>query len=73
MERGTERSSFGPYSPNVVGGAFSEVHLQNRAWGTGTPTESATSNPQGPEGGPLHAARPYEDALEPIRDTLSGR
>jgi hypothetical protein len=34
MERGTERSSFGPYySPECVEETFSEVHMQNRAQG----------------------------------------
>jgi hypothetical protein len=34
------------YSSSCQDGKFSNVHMQNRASGTGTPTDSATSNTQ---------------------------
>src|SRR5918995_108058 len=60
------------YSPGCVKGVFSALHMQNRAYDPGTPTNSATPNTQGPEGRPLHAARPYKDALGRIRVIPSG-
>jgi hypothetical protein len=58
---------------NVMEGIFSEVQLQNRAWSLGTPTESATSNAQGPDLCPLYIAHRHSDALGPKRGTPSGR
>jgi hypothetical protein len=42
-----------PCSPKLVEGVFSEVHMQNRAYGHGTPTDSSTSNAHGPDHAPL--------------------
>jgi hypothetical protein len=48
--------------------------MQNRAYGPGTPTESATSNTQGPDlCPPLYIAHRHKDALGPIRSNPSGR
>jgi hypothetical protein len=61
------------YSSSCQDGQFSKVHLQNRTWGTGTPTGSATSNAQGPELDLPYMAHQHKDALWPIRDTPSER
>ena len=56
------------YSSSCQDGKYSKVHLRNRAWGTGTPTESAASNTQDPDGRPLlYIAHRHKDALGPIR------
>ena len=43
---GSWPSSLAFCSSSCQEGKFSEVHLQNCAWGTGTPTGSAASNTQ---------------------------
>jgi hypothetical protein len=43
--------------------------MQNRAYGPGTPTESAASNTQCPELEPLCIAHRHKDALGQIRNT----
>jgi hypothetical protein len=63
MEQRRFRKATEAYSPGCVERIFTEVHMQNRAYGPGTLTDSATSNTQGPELEPLHAARQYKDAL----------
>jgi len=60
------------YSPNLVEGRFSDVHMQNRAYSPGTPTDSAATNTQGPELEPLHAAHRHKGALRRIRVIASG-
>jgi hypothetical protein len=61
------------YSSSCHDGKFSKVPLQNRTWGTGTPTGSATSNAQGPELDLPYMAHQYEGCARPLGGIPSGR
>ena len=51
---------------------FSEVYLRNRAQVPGTPTDSAASNTEDPDLGPLYIRHRQNDVLGRIRVIASG-
>jgi len=76
VERGSGQSEAPPTAilqdTHSVEGEFSEVVMQNRAWGPGIPTIPAAANTHDREGRPLHIARRYKDALGWMRGAPSG-